>query len=510
MKTDWGVVKVAGLAVAASAGLVLAFLLVGRPSTAHASQARAFDVSVGASLAGVNFHSAGIAASISGLPAEGTASLDYGPTTAYGSTGCCVTPVSAGSSTPGFSVYSGLQPNTTYHFRVEVTSGGTTYYSNDVVATTLATGPPGIRFGAPSNPADVFQPSGCWEDALEINTKGLDTTWYAAAGPDLAHPITSELEPIPGYDADVWLSGGGLMLALCMHSGVYDGEVVYLQLHASNSAGETLSPTYTYTIAIAPTTTTTTTTTTTFPDAGGRPKISSTVLPAGTVGQPYRYVLPLSGGSPPYTAKLNGPEARTPPGLQLESNGVIDGTPQSAGQFTFDVGVSDQQIPPTVGFASTFTLTIPINTPAAATSTTGETTTTPVPNPKPKLILPNRTRTPGATNPVVTQATITKTICVSGWTARVRPPVSFTNTLKLRQIKQYGEKGKPAAYEEDQLIPLELGGAPRNPKNLWPEPRSQSKHSDPLEAALNRKVCAGSLSLAAARKQILVYKRRHG
>ena len=77
-------------------------------------------------------------------------------------------------------------------------------------------------------------------------------------------------------------------------------------------------------------------------------------------------------------------------------------------------------------------------------------------------------------------------------------------------MKQYGEKGKPSTYEEDHLIPLELGGAPKNPKNLWPEPYTQSKHSDPLEKALQRKVCSRTLTLATARKQIAAYKRKHG
>lgn len=33
------------------------------------------------------------------------------------------------------------------------------------------------------------------------------------------------------------------------------------------------------------------------------------------------------------------------------------------------------------------------------------------------------------------------------------------------------------------------GGAPRNPKNLWPEPRTQADKSDPLETKLKRQVC---------------------
>jgi hypothetical protein len=76
-----------------------------------------------------------------------------------------------------------------------------------------------------------------------------------------------------------------------------------------------------------------------------------------------------------------------------------------------------------------------------------------------------------------------------GWTKTIRAPVSYTNALKIKQMVLYEETGSPSEYEEDHFIPLELGGAPRNPKNLWPEPHSQSKLSDPLETQLKRKVC---------------------
>jgi hypothetical protein len=42
----------------------------------------------------------------------------------------------------------------------------------------------------------------------------------------------------------------------------------------------------------------------------------------------------------------------------------------------------------------------------------------------------------------------------------------YTNALKLKQMKQYGETGSPSEYKEDHFIPLELGGAPKDPKNL--------------------------------------------
>jgi hypothetical protein len=60
------------------------------------------------------------------------------------------------------------------------------------------------------------------------------------------------------------------------------------------------------------------------------------------------------------------------------------------------------------------------------------------------------------------------------------------------------------------LPPLELGGAPRNPKNLWPEPHSQSKLSDPLENKLKRQVCKGVMKLAKARAAIRAFKVTNG
>ncbi|MFI6155505.1 hypothetical protein ACIBCA_22790 [Kitasatospora sp. NPDC051170] len=123
-----------------------------------------------------------------------------------------------------------------------------------------------------------------------------------------------------------------------------------------------------------------------------------------------------------------------------------------------------------------------------------------------RLPLPDARCTPGAYNPDVTQATIGKTICVSGWTATVRPPVSYTNKLKAQQIAEYGYADtNPSDYEEDHLVPLELGGAPRDPRNLWPEPRygnepAQSK--DSVENKLKKAVCSGQVSLNSARSAI--------
>lgn len=116
--------------------------------------------------------------------------------------------------------------------------------------------------------------------------------------------------------------------------------------------------------------------------------------------------------------------------------------------------------------------------------------------------LPDAHCTPGALNPAVTQATIYRTICVSGWSASVRPPESYTEPLKEQQMAAYGNKGRLGAYEEDHLVPLELGGSPTSPGNLWPEPGAAPNPKDAVEDAAHAAVCGQRISLAAARRAI--------
>lgn len=122
------------------------------------------------------------------------------------------------------------------------------------------------------------------------------------------------------------------------------------------------------------------------------------------------------------------------------------------------------------------------------------------------LPLPDSYCTPGSYNPDVTQSTIGSTICVSGWTSTVRPSTSYTNALKAQGITDYGYSDTNMSdYEEDHLVPLELGGAPKDPANLWPEPHygSQTAYSkDGVETKLKNAVCDGRITLSAARSAI--------
>jgi hypothetical protein len=109
----------------------------------------------------------------------------------------------------------------------------------------------------------------------------------------------------------------------------------------------------------------------------------------------------------------------------------------------------------------------------------------------------------GALNPAVTQANINQTICVPGWTKTIRPPASYTNALKVKQMAARHLPGTPADYEEDHLVPLELGGHPRNPRNLWPQLWPQARVKDKWETGLRRMVCASRMPLSAAQRQIV-------
>jgi hypothetical protein len=127
-------------------------------------------------------------------------------------------------------------------------------------------------------------------------------------------------------------------------------------------------------------------------------------------------------------------------------------------------------------------------------------------------LLPTKKITPGVINKDVTQENIKDNICKAGWTATIRPTVTYTNKLKATQLagdyKKYatvfGEDS--SLYEEDHLISLQLGGSPTDPKNLWPEPYAGNgaRKKDIIETKLKRLVCSGDVKLADAQKAIAI------
>ncbi len=124
--------------------------------------------------------------------------------------------------------------------------------------------------------------------------------------------------------------------------------------------------------------------------------------------------------------------------------------------------------------------------------------------------VPDYSPPPGTINPQVTQSNINTTICVRGWTKTVRPPVQYTDALKVTQIaaRHYTDT-TTSDYEEDHWIPLEIGGNPTDPSNLWPQPYANvgpagdARLKDKLENALNAAVCGGEMTLADAQHCLL-------
>src|SRR5271168_3072101 len=67
------------------------------------------------------------------------------------------------------------------------------------------------------------------------------------------------------------------------------------------------------------------------------------VIPSGTVDKPYSAVLVASGGSAPYYYSVK--TGVLPPGVSLNpATGTISGKPTSAGNFTFEVIVTDSPL----------------------------------------------------------------------------------------------------------------------------------------------------------------------
>ena len=106
-------------------------------------------------------------------------------------------------------------------------------------------------------------------------------------------------------------------------------------------------------------------------------------------------------------------------------------------------------------------------------------------------------------NPAVTQETIGRTVCVPGWTKTVRPSARYTARIKIKLIRELElDEALLVDFELDHRIPLALGGAPSDPRNLELQPWDEAGEKDQIEACLARAVCAGKIGLDDARRRI--------
>ncbi|MFQ4149576.1 hypothetical protein AAGW05_12910 [Arthrobacter sp. LAPM80] len=120
-------------------------------------------------------------------------------------------------------------------------------------------------------------------------------------------------------------------------------------------------------------------------------------------------------------------------------------------------------------------------------------------------VLPDPSCTPGAVDPAVTEGNLGSTICMSGYTATVRPPASATDRFKVISLLDYGESPN-RTIELDHLVSLELGGA-NSATNLWPElnrtgATGTTNPKDAVEGTLHKAVCDHRVKLIDAQNAV--------
>jgi hypothetical protein len=85
--------------------------------------------------------------------------------------------------------------------------------------------------------------------------------------------------------------------------------------------------------------------------------ITTTSLAAATGGKPYSATLAATGGVTPYTWSVSS--GSLPPGLSLDSaTGVISGTPDVAGTYSFKVTVTDSESPAMTATSGTLSISV--------------------------------------------------------------------------------------------------------------------------------------------------------
>ena len=85
----------------------------------------------------------------------------------------------------------------------------------------------------------------------------------------------------------------------------------------------------------------------------------------------------------------------------------------------------------------------------------------------------------------------------------MRPPVSYTDAIKVKLFAQYKLTGAISDYELDHFIPLELDGNPTSLDNLWMQPWAEARLKDVDETRLRRDMCAGKTTLQEAQAFIV-------
>ena len=114
-----------------------------------------------------------------------------------------------------------------------------------------------------------------------------------------------------------------------------------------------------------------------------------------------------------------------------------------------------------------------------------------------------RAPVPGATDPAITSANARQIVCRMGYTSTIRPTREWSHGVKVRLLAEQHLPGQIKDYELDHLIPLNIGGAPRDPANLWLQRWDEARAKDDDELELYHAVCSGRMTLEQAQRRML-------
>lgn len=110
-------------------------------------------------------------------------------------------------------------------------------------------------------------------------------------------------------------------------------------------------------------------------------------------------------------------------------------------------------------------------------------------------------------NPAVSESNIAETICMPGWSATQRPPVAYTNRIKMRLLHDMGLPPELLVdFVLDHRISISAGGSPDALANLVLQDRDASGRKDRFEEKMHHAICAGEISLRQAQELLWNWK----
>ena len=90
------------------------------------------------------------------------------------------------------------------------------------------------------------------------------------------------------------------------------------------------------------------------------------------------------------------------------------------------------------------------------------------------------------------------------YSTRHRLNRSLRAALKVQTLAKYGlPRNKTRLYEDDDRVPVCLGGDNASPLNHWPQKWPEAKIKDRLEDAVCRQVCALNSKMTVERGQAI-------